>query len=71
MQTQMKETMMVPQSEINDKDKYRVIYIQGKRHQIRRGKYVKVNPIVKQVEENAAQHEYNGTHQEHDLVLEG
>lgn len=66
-----KETMVIPKSEINAKDKYRLIYIQGKRYQVERGKYVQVNPIVKEVEEAAAQHEYVGTHQEKDLALEG
>lgn len=70
MQAQ-KVTMMVPKSEVNSKDKRKVMYIQGKRIEIERGKYVQVDPIVKEVEEFAADKEFIGTHQEHDLALEG
>jgi hypothetical protein len=66
-----KVTLNVAKDNVNKKDKYEVVYIQGKRYQIEKGKYVEVNPIVREVLETAAMYNEKGNTQERDLALEG
>ena len=69
--TQGKVTLNVAKDNVNKKDLYEVIHIQGKRIQIEKGKYVDVAPIVREVIENAAMYNEKGNTQERDLALEG
>ena len=66
-----KVTLNVAKDNVNKKDKYEVVFIQGKRYQIERGKYVEVSPVVREVIENAAMYNEKGNTQERDLALEG
>ena len=68
---QGKVTLNVAKDNVNKKDKYEVVYIQGKRYQIEKGRYVEVDPIVREVIENAAMYNEKGNTQERDLALEG
>jgi hypothetical protein len=68
---QDKVTLNVAKDNVNKKDKYEVVYIQGKRYQIEKGKYVEVNPIVREVIETATMYNEKGNTQERDLALEG
>lgn len=66
-----KVTLNVAKDNVNKKDKYEVVYINGVRTQIEKGKYVEVKPIVREVIELANSFNEKGNTQERDLALEG
>jgi hypothetical protein len=66
-----KVTLNVAKDNVNKKDKYEVVFINGVRTQIEKGKYVEVKPIVREVIEQANAFNEKGNTQERDLALEG
>lgn len=66
-----KVTLNVAKDNANKKDLYEVVYINGVRTQIEKGKYVEVKPIVREVIEQANAYNEIGNTQENDLALQG
>lgn len=64
-----KAYLNVALSELNKEDKYKVVFINGKRIQIQKNKDVMVNKIVKDVIQESDENRLKGNTQENLLVL--
>lgn len=69
-ETSKKVQLFIPETD-DQKDKYFVLFVNGKRIQIRRGEYVAVDPIVKEIYEEHVALEREANRQKKPLALEG
>lgn len=66
-----KKQMNIGVSDLNKDDKFRVVFINGKRVQIKKGEDVEVDEIVKDVINESDTFRRKGNTQEKPLVIEG